>query len=77
MASDEASSPQFPPGYLEEYNGHGPIAVSIVFIVLEVVCVTLRFCARRIGKVGWGADDSLMIPAVITCLALIGCCLGE
>ncbi|MCJ1249518.1 hypothetical protein MMC30_006744 [Trapelia coarctata] len=49
-----AALPSFPPGYLEEYNGAGPITVCVLFIVLETVCVALRFVARRLGGVAWG-----------------------
>ncbi|KAF4628667.1 hypothetical protein G7Y89_g9484 [Cudoniella acicularis] len=57
------SSQQFPPGYLEEYKGAAPVAVSITFIVLEIFFVALRFWARYIGRVKWGLDDFLMVPA--------------
>ena len=77
MASHQSAAPQLPPGYREEYNGRGLIAVAIVFIALEVICIVLRFWARRIGKVPLGADDILIIPGAISCLALIGCGLGE
>lgn len=77
MASSHTLVSNYPPGYLEEYNGNGPIAVAAVFTVLEVVCIALRFCARRIGKVAWGLDDSLIIPGAIACLAVIGCSLSE
>ncbi len=77
MASNQASGSRYPPGYLEEYNGNGPITVAIVFISLEVICVALRFWARRIGKTAWGADDSLIVVGAMLCLGLIGVCLGE
>lgn len=77
MASNQSSVPPFPPGYLEEYNGQVPISVAIVFIVLEVVCIGLRFWARIIGKIAWGADDTLIIIGAILSLAVVGCCLGE
>lgn len=77
MAINQSSVPLFPPGYLDEYNGRQPILVAMIFIVLEVVCVVLRFWARIIGKIAWGADDALIIIGAIQCLAVIGCCLGE
>lgn len=55
----------------------GSVAVAVVFIVLEVVFIALRFFARKIGKIAWGWDDSLMIAATISCLAVIGYSLGE
>lgn len=77
MANNQSSVTLFPPGYLEEYNAQIPISVGILFIVLEVVCVVLRFWARIIGKIAWGVDDTLIIISAILCLALIACCLGE
>ncbi|MCJ1423199.1 hypothetical protein MMC29_001081 [Sticta canariensis] len=77
MASNQSLAPLFPPGYLEEYNGRVPVSVAIVFIVLEVVCVVLRFWARIVGKIAWGADDTLIIIGAILSLSVIGCCLGD
>lgn len=76
MASHQALIPLSSP-HRQEYNGQGSVAVAAVFIVLEVVFVALRFLARKIGKIAWGWDDSLMIAATISCLAVIGCSLGE
>lgn len=77
MASGRVSSSDFPPGYLEEYNGDSLLAIGIVFIILEVVFVALRFWARRIGQVAWGADDGLIIAGLIFCEGLIACGFGE
>lgn len=68
---------QYSPGFLAEYKGSGPYHVAIVFLCLETFCIILRFWARRIGKVAWGADDTLMIPGTIFCLALCACAIGE
>ena len=68
---------QYPPGYLEEYIGQPLLSLSITFIVLETVCVALRFCARRIGKVSWGADDTLIIPGFVFCIAVCASIIGE
>lgn len=75
--SHSPSTPSFPPGYADEYIGNPPFGVAIAFIVLEVIAVGLRFLARRIGRVAWGADDTLIIPGAILCLALCGCSIGE
>lgn len=77
MASHQGLIPRSSPSRRLEYNGQGYVAVAVVFIVLEVICVALRFWARKIGKIAWGLDDGLIIAAAILCLALIGCCLGE
>lgn len=79
MASHQlrTSVPLPPPSRRVEYNGQGSVAVAVLFIVLEVVFVALRFWARRIGEIAWGLDDSLIIAATISCLAVIGCSLGE
>lgn len=77
MARHQALIPRSSPGRREEYNGQGYVAVAVLFIVLEVICVALRFWARKIGKIAWGLDDGLIIAAAILCLAVIGCSLGE
>lgn len=68
---------QYSPEYLAEYKGSRPYRVAIVFLCLETICVTLRFWARRIGKVAWGTDDTLIIPGTILCLAVCACAIGE
>ncbi|KAI4181610.1 MAG: hypothetical protein L6R41_006521 [Letrouitia leprolyta] len=65
----------YSPEYLHAYNGDSLYAVSILFILLVTLCVTLRFYARRMGNVAWGLDDSLIIPGAIFCLALCTCAL--
>lgn len=77
MSSAQASPPSFPPGFFEQYTGNAPYGVAIAFIVIESLAVTLRFWARKIGKVAWGADDTLIIPGAILCLALCACSIGE
>lgn len=68
---------QYSPEYLAEYIGNVPYRLAIAFIVLESVSVAIRFWARKIGKVPWGADDTLMIPGTILCLAVCACSIGE
>ncbi len=77
MANYQASIPRSSASRRLEYNGQSYVAVAVAFIVLEVICVVLRFWARKIGKIAWGLDDSLIIAAAVLCLALIGCSLGE
>lgn len=77
MANHQASVPRSSGSRRLEFNGQSYVAVAVAFIVLEVICVALRFWARKIGKISWGLDDSLIIAAAILCLALIGCSLGE
>ncbi|MCJ1465078.1 hypothetical protein MMC07_003694 [Pseudocyphellaria aurata] len=74
MATSPSRVAQF---HSKEYNGEGLIAVATVFITIEVVVVVLRFWARRIGKVAWGADDVLIIPGAILCLGVIVCSLVD
>ena len=72
-----ATTASFPPSYLTEYQGATPVALSIAFIVLEVFFVSVRYWARHVGHVKWGADDILMIPATMLCLTLCGFCIGN
>lgn len=68
---------QYSPEFSAEYKGSRPYHVAIIFLCLETLCVTLRIWARRIGRVAWGADDTLMIPGTILCLAVCACATGE
>ena len=65
-----ATSMNYPPGYLDEYIGYRLTAVAITFIVLNITFVTLRFTARRLGKVPFGIDDIFIVPALLTVLLL-------
>ncbi|KAL8836141.1 MAG: hypothetical protein Q9170_003034 [Blastenia crenularia] len=70
MAGSQKVPPTYTPEYLNQYNGDSLHAIAILFIVLVVIFVTLRFYARRMGRVAWGFDDSLIIPGIIFCLGL-------
>ena len=59
-----------------EYNGEDLRAIAILFIALVTIFIILRFYARRMGRVTWGLDDSLIIPGAIFCLALCTSALG-
>lgn len=75
--STEQIATQYSPEYLEEYNGYGLYVLTITFIIVETLCVSLRFYSRKLGNVPWGADDTLIIPGAILCLAICACCLGK
>jgi hypothetical protein len=76
MSLTEATPPVYPPGYLEEYNGKPLFAVSVAFIVLEIFFVVLRFWARKIGNVRWGADDIFIILGLMCSVGVCVCSLG-
>ena len=63
--------------YLLEYNGDSLLAITILVIVLVSTCVVLRFYARRLGRVKWGVDDTLIIPGTVFCLAVCTCALSK
>ena len=55
----------YPPGYFEQNIGAKLVAVSAVFIALDIMFVVLRFYSWRLNKTIWGLDDTL------TCMALV------
>ena len=72
------SSPQsLPPQYLEAYVGYELFAVAIVFIVVDIICVALRICARYLSKARAGLDDYFVIPSLIFCIAVCAICISE
>ncbi|MCJ1380722.1 hypothetical protein MMC17_003830 [Xylographa soralifera] len=73
MASLNITAEDYPPGYLEQYQGNPPLVLAITILPLEILFVGLRFYARRVGRVRWGADDTLIIPGAILCVALCAC----
>ena len=46
-------------------NEASVIATSVIFIILGIVAVSLRFFVRRDKKVALGADDWLIVIALI------------
>ncbi|KAM3074181.1 hypothetical protein ACMFMG_002998 [Clarireedia jacksonii] len=63
-------STQFPPGYLEAYNGHKLVATCISCIVLIIIFVAARFTSRGLHHTPKGWDDYFMIPALIFAILL-------
>ena len=71
--SEPAST--YPPGYLQQYSGNRLLAVSIVFIILDILFVALRLYTRRTANNSkWGWDDNFLVPALIMNLGM--CSLG-
>lgn len=54
----------YPPGYFEQSIAATLVAISAVFIALDIVFVCLRFYSRRLNNTPWGWDDFLMCPAL-------------
>ena len=67
----------YSPEFMKEYNGDGLYAIAILFIFLVTLSVVLRFYAHKVGNVKWGPDDTLIIPASVSCVALCACALGK
>ena len=76
MSSDVASISQHSPEYLRQYNGNPLYVISELFIVLEILSVTLRFYSRKIKGVPLGADDVLIVTGMVFGLAICACSLG-
>ncbi|KAI2634012.1 hypothetical protein GGS21DRAFT_543912 [Xylaria nigripes] len=61
------------PYYTPSYNPYPPsvmVGTAILFIVLPIVAVSVRFYARLRTTARLGVDDWLAIPAVALCVAL-------
>ena len=52
----------------------GLVAVAVVFMVIPLVLVPLRFWARASSGAGYGIDDVLILPAL---LLVIGMCVAQ
>ena len=70
--SSSSGSQSLPPQYLEAYNGHELVVFAIMFIVLDIICVTLRISARHLSKARPGLDDYLVVLSLIFCVAICG-----
>ncbi|KAI5859362.1 hypothetical protein GGS23DRAFT_586125 [Durotheca rogersii] len=58
------------------------VALAVVFALLAVISVILRFWARTITKVTFGVHDALIIPAALLVVGIgvamiVGACIGE
>ena len=71
------SPDDFPPGYLEQNIGATLVAISAVFITLDIIFVGLRFCSRKLSNAPWGWDDTLMCPALVVNLGLCSLTLSK
>ncbi|KAK5636778.1 hypothetical protein RRF57_012490 [Xylaria bambusicola] len=63
------SNPYYTPSY-NPYPSSVLIGTGILFIIIPVAAVTLRFYARLSTAARLGIDDWLVIPAVILCVAI-------
>lgn len=70
MAASISTATTLDEAYLQEYNGHKLIAASVALMVLEIVCVGLRFASRHISKTAMGLDDWLIGPSFLFCFGL-------
>lgn len=50
-----------------DYIGYKLTTVAIVFMVLELVFVALRFLARYVARASFGLDDLFIVPAFLLC----------
>lgn len=75
--SSSSGSQSLPPQYLEAYIGHELVAVAAMFIVLDIICVTLRIFARHLSKARPGPDDYLVVPSLIFCVAVCAICISK
>lgn len=67
------SLPPPPPGIDLGASQQTEIVGSIVATwVFAVICVALRFFARRISRAGFWWDDWLMIPALVKLFHCVG-----
>ncbi|KAI0834758.1 hypothetical protein F5Y06DRAFT_151541 [Hypoxylon sp. FL0890] len=52
------------------------VALAVVFAVLAIISVALRFWARTVTKARFGIHDALIIPAML-CVVGIAASMGE
>ena len=62
------------PEYLYESSTEGLLTASILFIVLDISVVALRFVSRRMSHTPLGRDDFMTLPALFFCLTV--CAMG-
>ncbi|CAI7651321.1 unnamed protein product [Penicillium manginii] len=70
------------PERLRQYSGDRLRDIVILFTVIDIITVSLRFLSLSLSKKPFGLDDLLAIPALLFCLgqntvALVGIRLGR
>ena len=62
-------NPYFDPSY-QPYTKSVLIGTSVLFIVLPVAAVALRFYSRALVQARLGMDDWITIPSMVICIGL-------
>ena len=62
-------NPYFDPGY-QPYTQSVLVGTSVLFIILPIVAVALRFYSRALVQAQLGIDDWITIPSMIICIGL-------
>ena len=70
----QRSDVQMSSTYLNESSTEGLLVASILFIVLDISAVALRFISRRASHTPLSRDDFLTLPALFFCLSI--CAMG-
>lgn len=72
--SEYSSTVYYSPEYLAEDRGQTMIAISVLFIVLDIVFLWLRAYAQKLARIAIGLDDIIISLACFTHIGL--CILG-
>lgn len=70
MSSAPPPLSSLPIAYVNASRGHILTNTAIAFTVFEITAVSLRYLSKRIGRNAFGADDWLVLGALICCLGL-------
>lgn len=62
-------NPYFDPSY-QPYTQSVLIGTSVLFIVLPIAAVALRFYSRALVQARLGMDDWITIPSMVICIGL-------
>ena len=63
--------------YLDQDHSGGLLATSVLFIVIDISVVALRFVSRRLNKTPLGRDDFMSVPALFFCLTVCAMGIGK
>jgi hypothetical protein len=74
MASSDMISPE---ALNSEKNGNSTVIFAAIFLVLQAICVGLRYVSRWIAKIPWGLDDALIMTSSIMQIGLAASTIGE
>jgi hypothetical protein len=54
-----------------ETDGNKALIFTAIFLVVQAICVVMRYVSRWISQLPWGLDDALIVTSFIMSTAIL------